>query len=516
MNFYNNILSTYKDLDYLSFTKAKLLFYFLVTFIFLVLILQISMLMVGWFDFVVTLPVTGFLLLGFILSMNFLRIGKYITAANVFITVCTLALMAGLIRQPFMEIELSLTSYMYFIYPCIALCAILSTVRFLVFISALHAITDTVLFIIMKSLPHGFPPKMATIAYINSIFSIGFIFLISLLILKVFERSVELANGESEKSSRANRFIKKVLMDSSKEVVVAMNTMAAQSDIFSENAHDQSTALNEISATVSTVSSGIDQVAGNAREQTSSLEVLLGILEDLSHTIRDIDRSISESLSATHEITKKAESGEQSLMLLEEGIRNVNSSSLEMTNIIAIINDISDKINLLSLNAAIEAARAGDSGRGFAVVADEISKLADGTVSSIKSIESLIGNNEKEIARGLSGASMAVEVMKSIIAGIGKVDEKIGSLNEYKQKQIDTNSLVNEKALVVMRGSTEISLATIEQKNAIKEIVERMSSMSERSMNSTATSIKMSYDAKSIVDLVFELEKKIEGYRPAD
>ncbi len=516
MKFSNYILSPYSDMDYLSLTRAKLLFYFLMAFILFAVLLQFSMLLVGWFDFVVTLPVTGFLLIGFLLSMNFLRKGRYFLAANAFISVCTIAVVAGLIRQPFLEIELSLTSYIYFIYPCIAICAILSTARFLIFISIVMAIADTVLFVIMKSLPHGLSAKMATIAFINSIFTIGFVFLISILILKVFERSVALANSESKKSSSANRFIKKILMESSNEVVVAMNNMATQSDIFSENEHDQSITLNGISDTVTTVSAGIDHIADNAREQTTSLEILLGILEDLSHITRDIDRSISESLVATHEITKKAESGEQSLLMLEEGIRNVNASSLEMTNIIAIINDISDKINLLSLNAAIEAARAGDAGRGFAVVADEISKLADGTVSSIKSIESLISNNEMEISRGLSGASMAVDVMKSIIEGIGKVDKKIESLNEYKQKQIDTNSLVNENALVVMQRSAEISMATVEQKNALAKIVERMLLMRERSSESTASSVKMSYDAKSIVDLVFELGKKIEGYRSAD
>ena len=77
-------------------------------------------------------------------------------------------------------------------------------------------------------------------------------------------------------------------------------------------------------------------------------------------------------------------------------ITNITESSQQVTDIISIIDDISDKINLLSLNAAIEAARAGEAGRGFAVVADEISKLADQTAASINDIDSLIRKNNNE------------------------------------------------------------------------------------------------------------------------
>ncbi len=512
MNFSDYFLSAYLDQDYLRRTRAKLLLYFLTVFIFLAILMQASMLLAGWFDFIVTLPVTAFLLAGFVPAILLLRRGNYIVAANTLISVSTIAVVAGLIRQPYLEIELSLTSYIYFIYPCIAMCAIFSTVRFLTVITLIIALTNTALFLMMKSMEHTFADKLVTIAFTNIMFSIGFIYLISILILKVFERSVALANEESRKNAEAYRFISQVLGESSRKVVDAMNIMSVQSDEFSENAHDQAATLSRIHETVNYISSGIDIIAKNAGDQTGSLEELLRILEELSGIIMDIDILMTESLEATHQITRQAEEGEHFLRVMEEGIRNVNASSLEMTNIIAIINDISDKINLLSLNAAIEAARAGDAGRGFAVVADEISKLADGTVSSIKSIENLISNNEREIARGLSGASRAVEVMKSIIEGIGTVDEKIKKLNDYKQKQVETNRRVDENALVVKDRAGEISLATVEQKNSVAEIADSMAHMSERSHTSTAYAVKMAYDSKKLVDLVYELKKKIEDY----
>ncbi|MGV7927482.1 MAG: methyl-accepting chemotaxis protein [Spirochaetota bacterium] len=508
----NYFLSSYDSENYLLRTRARLLLYFLSAFVFLSFLLQFSMLFAGWKDFVVTIPMTALLLGGLSTALVFLRKGRYLAAANIFIAFSAVAVVAGLIRQPYMEIELSLTSYIYFIFPCIVMCAVFSDIFFLTVISAVMAATNTALFIIMRSLPHQFSDKLVTIAFTNTLFAIGFLYLMSYLLLKVFERSVELANDESRKNAETNVFIRHVLVESSLKVVEAMESMSRQSDEFSEGAHDQASSIARITGTAGEISGGIDRIAENAKDQLESLRGLIGALDELSGVIDGLDGAINESLAATREITGRAQNGENHLRTMEEGIRKINESSHEMTGIIGIINDISDKINLLSLNAAIEAARAGDAGRGFAVVADEISKLADRTASSIKSIEELIRNNETEISRGLSGSSLAVGVIKEIIEGIGRVGATIAGLDEFKRRQMETNRQVNESALLVRGRSEEISGATVEQRSAVAEIVKSMSDMSARSQNSTAYAVKMAYDSGRLVDMVNGLKKTIEEY----
>jgi methyl-accepting chemotaxis protein len=508
----NYFLSSYENENYLQRTRARLLLYFLSTFVFLSFLLQFSMLFAGWKDFIVTIPMTVILLGGLSTGLVLLRKGRYMAAANVFIAFSAVAVVAGLIRQPYMEIELSLTSYIYFIFPCIVMCAVFSNVAFLSVISAVMALTNTALFMIMRSLPHQFSEKLVTISFSNTLFAIGFLYLLSLLMLKVFERSVELATDESRKNAETNVFIRHVLMESSRKVVQAMESMSRQSDEFSEGAHDQASSIARITGTAGEISGGIDRIAENAGDQLSSLRELLGALDELSVVIDGLDAAIGDSLAATREITGRAESGQEHLRTMEEGIRKVNESSREMTGIIGIINDISDKINLLSLNAAIEAARAGDAGRGFAVVADEISKLAERTASSIKSIEELIRNNEAEISRGLSGSSLAVGVIKEIIEGIGRVGDTIAGLDEFKRRQVEANRQVNESALLLRTRSEEIGEATVKQRGAVAEIVRSMADMSERSQNSTAYAVKMAYDSNQLVDMVNGLKKTIEEY----
>ncbi|HQL81681.1 MAG TPA: methyl-accepting chemotaxis protein, partial [Spirochaetota bacterium] len=189
------------------------------------------------------------------------------------------------------------------------------------------------------------------------------------------------------------------------------------------------------------------------------LEILLGTMENLSGIIVIMNTLVEEALVMIDQISNNALSGEKSLAVMSESMGNIRKSSQEMTGVIQIINDISDKINLLSLNAAIEAARAGDAGRGFAVVADEISKLADQTTSSIKSIDSLIRTNEQEIINGNRNVSETVGKINSIISDIEKIVEKITVISNKMSEQTVANQTVNENAEKVKVRSEQITNA---------------------------------------------------------
>ena len=156
--------------------------------------------------------------------------------------------------------------------------------------------------------------------------------------------------------------------------------------------------MEEITAT-DEISAGIDNVAAGASDQVERITRLVETIDRLTGIIHDVERKTSEAARVTGSISDMARDGEAGMREMNESMEAIGESSREMTGIVAIINDISDRINLLSLNASIEAARAGDAGRGFAVVADEISKLADQTSRSVKEIDGHIRKTESEQPR---------------------------------------------------------------------------------------------------------------------
>jgi methyl-accepting chemotaxis protein len=194
---------------------------------------------------------------------------------------------------------------------------------------------------------------------------------------------------------------------------------------------------------------------------------------------------------------------------MNESMMSVGGSSGEITGIIEIINDISDRINLLSLNAAIEAARAGDAGRGFAVVADEISKLADQTASSIKSINDLIKNNEVEIGTGMSNITVAVKRINLIMSDINAVVGMINDISAQAGWQTAARNTVNENADIVKSGSERISTAMKEQSSAVAEISKTVNDITDIAQMNAQRITSITESSRALVAMVGDLNREI-------
>jgi methyl-accepting chemotaxis protein len=364
---------------------------------------------------------------------------------------------------------------------------------------------------------HDFTPESRHSRFVVGI-TIFILFSMGAVLKKFFDisKEAELAHAEArtqaDKNLKQNDFIKNTLKSTSDNLFAFSETLLTTISTFTENTQDQAAATEEITASIEEIAAGTDNVKTSIDRQFTGISTLSGIINEVNTTMKSIVALTSDALKKIDAISDNALSGEESLRLMNDTMMKIAGSSGEITGIIEIINDISDRINLLSLNAAIEAARAGDAGRGFAVVADEISKLADQTASSIKNISSLITNNDVEIKNGSGSITLAVQKINSIIKDIDTIVTKITEISSSVTIQAEANVRMERSASEVQSLSEHIMLSMDEQKNAVNEISRTAGSINELAQKNTVSSIDITASTKALVDKVERISRDIEEF----
>lgn len=281
---------------------------------------------------------------------------------------------------------------------------------------------------------------------------------------------------------------------------------------FSLDTQNQAATVEEITATIEEVSASMDNIAQNTQIQVRDLKALMKKMNDLTDATREMNHKTAGALSLTEDISNQANSGEESLLKMKNTMATIGERSKQMSSIISIINDISDKINLLSLNASIEAARAGDSGRGFAVVADEISKLADTTASSVKEIGSLIASSETEIVYGIDVVNGVVEKISKITQGVGEINSMMESISGFMNVHIEANEKLNTDVGGVLTKSGEIESSIIEQKTAMGDVVRSVNNINELTQRISTGSEDIAMNTRGNLQMTNLLRTKVGAF----
>ncbi len=274
-----------------------------------------------------------------------------------------------------------------------------------------------------------------------------------------------------------------LIKQSTRKLDSSARDLTSSSSISAEAAMNQSEAASGMAAAVEELSVSIDQVSEHAREAN-----------DVSRESGDLSREGGRVIhTAADEIGHISEAVQGSA----KTIRELEGYSGEISTIVGVIKEIADQTNLLALNAAIEAARAGEQGRGFAVVADEVRKLAERTANSTQQITGMIDKVQ-------SGARRAVEEME---ASVKRVTDGV----ELAHQAGDSISNIQTASTRVMQAVADIDHALKEQGIAAREIaqnVERVAQMTEHGSHASRQAsgvaddvVKLSGELKRLADL---------------
>ena len=270
---------------------------------------------------------------------------------------------------------------------------------------------------------------------------------------------------------------------------------------------------SEASRTAGSITDLIARITSLSKEQLNLFEALRSIIDNLCKGIKTVDGQAERTLSFTSEVSAHAQEGGESISTMNESMDKVMKSSEDMIGIIEIINDISDRINLLSLNAAIEAARAGDAGKGFAVVAEEISKLADQTASSTKNIDSLIRANSAEISKEMKDLDQTTSILKRIIDGIGRMKDEVTSISTVAGEQLETAEQVRLLSADIYLRANEVLEIAASQQDSLDAITSSIASIDDYTSSVTAGAEEIAASSSDIAEMAEALNEKVALFR---
>ncbi len=282
-------------------------------------------------------------------------------------------------------------------------------------------------------------------------------------------------------------------------------------------------AIDELRSLVTTINETSEQVSSSAQETQTTARNLADAAEQQAQQISSATSAINQIVSSMDTVSKdsaeSADVAEQSVKIASHGaevvretisgmdsirdqiqetskrIKRLGESSQEIGSIVELINDIAEQTNILALNAAIQAASAGEAGRGFAVVADEVQRLAERSTSATKRIETLVQTIQSDTNEAVNSME---QTTAEVVAGARKAEDAGSALGDIERVSHDLSSLIQNISTAAREQSaaaTDISHSM----TAIQEITSQTSQGASQTADSIGTLAQLASDLRRSV-----------------
>jgi len=265
--------------------------------------------------------------------------------------------------------------------------------------------------------------------------------------------------------------------------------------------------VERISAASEEMSSQSEEIRQGTDVQADRISSTATAMEEMNATVLEVARNSAEAAQRGDEARQEAQAGSRIVnesitamnttrdqtQVLKENMGLLGQQAESIGAIMTVIEDIADQTNLLALNAAIEAARAGEAGRGFAVVADEVRKLAEKTMGATKEVGDSIRSIQDVAAKNIKSMDMAVidlenavqlthksgQALERIVAGVEDSSQQINSIATAAEEQSATSEEINRAVDEINRITAETASGVAQSAAALRDLSEQLADLSD-------------------------------------
>lgn len=297
-------------------------------------------------------------------------------------------------------------------------------------------------------------------------------------LINYYRHSLELNEKKArERSDYLEHVVKNVgeITTQFLEASVQLNEMAKN---FVHLSNDQTNTIKDIRTMHNSLIEENKIIINSIIEQEKETHLTRQSINRLKESQKNLDHAINSLSENIHIVTEAAATTEATLDRMTEQMNKIYESSSSISDLVAIIDEITDKINLLSLNAAIEAARAGEHGKGFAVVANEIGKLALATADNSKEIKARIKTMSDQITMGMNEVINTTEILTKTLSLVNNINQSLEVVTAFINEQTTALEEFMQRLEISDQLAKRVSLSTKTQGETMNEttkVVERLS-----------------------------------------